>query len=333
MIRKIKKKHRAWQRYLETRSGQKFVEYRRLSNQVKNLTTKAKKDLEKNIARESKVIPKKFWNYVSRKTKVKQGIPDLVYEDEDNNEKSTTDKKKAEILSSFFNSVFTHEDLQDMPTPEKRTFKNWLKTIKISREKIKKKLLQLKISKSRGPDELHPRLLKELTDEISVPLETIFIQSLKEGKTPKEWKTGEISAIFKKGKRRQAGNYRPVSLTSVVCKLMESLIREEIIRHMRINRLFSPLQYGFIDRRSTTLQLLYVLDEWTEIIDSGGTIDAVYMDFMKAFDKVPHVRLLKKLESYGIGDDLLKWISSFLTGQKQRVRVGSATSEWTAVTS
>ena len=102
---------------------------------------------------------------------------------------------------------------------------------------------------------------------------------------------------------------------------------------MRINRLFSPLQYGFIDRRSTTLQLLYVLDEWTEIIDSGGTIDAVYMDFMKAFDKVPHVRLLKKLESYGIGGDLLKWISSFLTGRKQRVRVGSATSEWTAVTS
>ena len=114
---------------------------------------------------------------------------------------------------------------------------------------------------------------------------------------------------------------------------MESLIREEIIRHMRINRLFSPLQYGFIDRRSTTLQLLYVLDEWTEIIDSGGTIEAVYMDFMKAFDKVPHVRLLKKLESYGIGGDLLKWISSFLTGRKQRVRVGSATSEWTAVTS
>ena len=334
VIRKIKKKHRAWQRYLETRSGQKFIEYRRLSNQVKNLTTKAKKDLEKKIAKESKTNPKKFWNYVSRKSKVKQGIPDLVYEDEDSNEKTTTsDKEKAEVLSNFFSSVFTHEDLQDIPTPDKKSFKNWLKTITISKEKIKKKLLQLKISKSQGPDELHPRLLKELTDEISAPLEAIFIQSLKEGKTPEKWKTGEISAIFKKGSRRHAGNYRPVSLTSVVCKIMESLIREEVIKHMRDNKLFSPLQYGFIDRRSTTLQLLYVLDEWTEIIDSGGTIDAVYMDFMKAFDKVPHVRLLKKLESYGIGGVLLKWISSFLTGRKQRVRVGSATSEWSAVTS
>ena len=127
VIRKIKKKHRAWQRYLETRSGQKFIEYRRLSNQVKSLTTKAKKDLEKKIAKESKTNPKKFWNYVSRKSKVKQGIPDLVYEDEDSNEKSTTsDKEKAEVLSNFFSSVFTHEDLQDIPTPDKKSFRNWL---------------------------------------------------------------------------------------------------------------------------------------------------------------------------------------------------------------
>ena len=113
---------------------------------------------------------------------------------------------------------------------------------------------------------------------------------------------------------------------------MESLIREEIIQHMRDNKLFSTFQYGFIDRRSTTLQLLYVLDEWTEILDSGGTIDAVYMDFMKDFDKVPHARLQKKLESYGIGGNLLKWISSFLTGRRQKVCVGSATSEWSVVT-
>ena len=107
---------------------------------------------------------------------------------------------------------------------------------------------------------------------------------------------------------------------------------KEIVKHIRDNKVFSPIQYGFIDRRSTTLQLLYVIDEWTEIINSAGTIDTVYMDFMKAFDKVPHVRLLQTLESYGTGD-LLKRISNFLTGHKLRVRVGSATSEWSAVIS
>ena len=109
----------------------------------------------------------------------------------------------------------------------------------------------------------------------------MFNLSLQSSKMPEEWKIGEISAIFKMGNRRSPMNYRPVSLTSIVCKLLESLVREEIISHIRSNKLFSPYQYGFIDKRSTTLQLLYVLDKWTEIIDDGGTIDAIYMDFIK----------------------------------------------------
>ena len=114
---------------------------------------------------------------------------------------------------------------------------------------------------------------------------------------------------------------------------MESLIRETIIDHMRSNKLFSKYQYGFINRRSTTLQLLYVLDEWTEILDQGGTIDTVYLDFMKAFDKVPHERLLHKLQYYGIDGPIHSWIRSFLTGRVQRVKVDSAASEWRNVTS
>ena len=161
----------------------------------------------------------------------------------------------------------------------------------------------------------------------------MFNLSLQSSKMPEEWKIGEISAIFKKGNRRSPMNYRPVSLTSIVCKLLESLVREEIISHMRSNKLFSPYQCGFIDKRSTTLQLFYVLDKWTEIIDDGGTIDAIYMDFMKAFDEVPHERLLKKVEAYDIGGPLLGWIRSFLTGRKQRVRVGEDSSKWTQVTS
>ena len=88
-------------------------------------------------------------------------------------------------------------------------------------------------------------------------------------------------ALFKKGDK-------PVSLTSIACKMMEKLVKNQIVEHMKRNKLFSKKQFGFIFGRSTTLQLLLVLDQWTEIIDSGGSIDSVYMDFMKAFDKVPH---------------------------------------------
>ena len=245
---------------------------------------------------------------------MRQGIPDLVYSGDDGEERITTnDKEQAEVLSSFFTSVFPKENMQDIPDVPTKKFNAVLKDGKISKDRIRKKILSLNIAKSPGPDRIHPRHPS--------------------GKMPEEWKIGEISAIFKKGNRRSPMNYRPVSLTSIFCKLLESLVREEIISHMRSNKLFSPCQYGSIDKRSTTLQLLYVLDKPTEIIDDGGTIDAIYMDFMKAFDKVPHERLLRKVEAYGIGGSLLGWIRSFLTGRKQRVRVGEDSSKWTQVTS
>ena len=185
--------------------------------------------------------------------------------------------------------------MQDIPDVPTKKFDAVLKDVKISKDRIRMKILSLNIAKSPGPDRVHPRLLKELAEIILEPLEKMFNLSLQSSKMPEEWKIGEISAIFKKGNRRSPMNYRPVSLTSIVCKLLESLVREEIISHMRSNKLFSPYQYSFIDKRSTTLQLLYVLDKWTKIIDDGGTIDAIYMDFMKAFDKVPHERLLRSL--------------------------------------
>ena len=221
--------------------------------------------------------------------------------------------------------------MQDIPDVPTKKFDAVLKDVKISKDRIRKKILSLNIAKSPGPDRVLPRLLKELAEIILEPLEEMFNLSLQSTKMPELWKIGEISAIFKKGNRGSPMNYRPVSLTSIVCKLLESLVREEIISHMRSNKLFSPYQYGFIDKRSTTLQLLYVLDKWTEIIGDGGTIDAIYMDFMKAFDKVPHERLLKKVKAYGIGGPLLGWIRSFLTWRKQRVSVGEDSSKWTQV--
>ena len=191
IIQKIRKKHRSWQRYIETRSEQKFTEYRRLSNQVKNLTKKAKKHKERSIAKEAKCNHKK-------------------------------------------------ENMQDIPDVPTKKFDAVIKDVKISKYRIRKKILLLNIAKSPGPDRVHPRLLKKLAEIILEPLEKMFNLSLQSSNMPEEWKIGEISAIFKKGNRRSPMNYRPVSLTSIVCKLLESLVREEIISHMRSNKLFSP---------------------------------------------------------------------------------------------
>ena len=99
--------------------------------------------------------------------------------------------------------------------------------------------------------------------------------------------------MFKKGVNTDPGNNRPVTLTSIICKLMQKLVKNQIVSHMTKNKLFSKKHFGFISGRSTTLQLNKVMNELTEILDNGGSIDSVYMNFMKAFDKVPHKRLIK----------------------------------------
>ena len=181
-----------------------------------------------------------------------------------------------------------------------------------------KKFQKLKIGKSPGPDGIHPRVLKELTAVISLPLTILFNASLDLGKLPDKWRTANITAIYMKGSRQVCGNFRPVSLTCIACKILESIVREQLIDYLKKNKLFSNKQFGFLGGRSTTLQLLKVLDNWTDILDRGGSIDAVYFDFMKAFDKVPHQRLLMKLETYGIDGAVLKWKSAFLSNRRQR---------------
>ena len=199
--------------------------------------------------------------------------------------------------------------------------------ISITEEKIRKKLNKLKISKSPGPDAIHPRILKEMSDVLCTLLEIIFSTSQKTGTVPSEWKTANITAIYKKGDKKMAGNYRPVSLTCILCKVMESLVRDEIMAHLVKNKMLSRKQYGFISGRSTVLQLLTVLDQWMQILDEGGWVDVIYFDYMKAFDKVPHQRLLNKLKRYGIDGPLLDWVRAFLMGRKQRVNVQGDFSE------
>jgi hypothetical protein len=113
---------------------------------------------------------------------------------------------------------------------------------------------------------------------------------------------------------------------------MEKLVRNLIVDHMIRNKMFSKKQFGFISGRSTTLQLLKVMDEWTGILDNGGRIDSIYMDFMKAFDKVPHRRLIKKMEGYGIGKRILNWVKEFLKNRKQKLLVNGAESACQDVT-
>ena len=314
---KMKKKQRRWERLKRARRDtcrSVETEYRRLNNQVRRETRNAIKIKEREVAKHVKINPKFFWKYVASKIRMKSRIGDL-YRDNEKTEKDTGNKEKANLLSEQFSGVFIEEPEGESP-PATPRYVPRLDNINITKGKIRKVLQRLKIDKSPGPDGIHPRVIKELREELLEPLSILFTSSLQEGVVPDDWKIANVTAIFKKGNRSEPGNYRPVSLTSVLCKVMETLLREEIMQHMKENKLFSNKQFGFISGRSTLLQLIKVLDSWTEAVDDGLAIDVVYLDFMKAFDRVPHKRLLEKVSSYNIEGMLLKWIQSFLTGRR-----------------
>ena len=114
---------------------------------------------------------------------------------------------------------------------------------------------------------------------------------------------------------------------------MESLFSDKILEHMQENRLLSTCQQGFDPGRSCNIQLIKCLDVWTRILDESSNLDAIYLDFSKAFDSVPNRRMIVKLESYGITGDILDWVTSFLRNRTQRIMVNGETSEWMQVAS
>ncbi|CAG2210624.1 unnamed protein product [Mytilus edulis] len=300
--RVIRKKHRAWEKYSNKRDNDSYREYTKARNKAKSTVIRERKNREKDIAESAKTNCKNFWSYINSKRKSKSGISELHDKRDGKTFIASNDTDKAEILAEFFTSVFTKEDDED---------ETFLKDIKYDEpssdevfkpKEINKLLKNLNTSKSPGPDQVHPKVLYELADIIDIPLCIIFSSSFSSGIVPEGWKIGQITALFKKGDKKLASNYRPVNLTSIICKIMEKLIRKRIVDHMNKYGLFGDRQFGFIGGRSTGLQLLKVLDHWTEILDNGGSIDAIYTDFMKAFDKVPHKRLINKLKSYGISN-------------------------------
>ena len=160
---------------------------------------------------------------------------------------------------------------------------------------------------------------KQCSQQISLPLSILFNKSFQSGHLPRDWKIVYITPIHKKGLRNVAGNYRPVSLTSTVVKLMESIIKSSIFDHLISNNLISSSQFGFLPGHSCSTQLLYVMDIITSSLDHGLPVDVIYLDLQKAFDSVPHNRLLVKVDSYGISGKLLAWIKSFLSDREQCV--------------
>ena len=329
-LRKIKKKYKLFKRFLKTKNGYDYLKYIEMRNSCKKEIRKAKRRHEKRIADDCKNNPKSFWKYVHEQTKSKQGIGTL--KDKDGN-LITTEVDKANTLNDFFASVYTKEDCENIPDLKENSKSKGLSIpeVRVTPLVVENKLKELDASKAQGPDGIPPRVLKELYKELAIPICILFNKSLESGTIPDEWKTAEVTAIFKKGSKSDPGNYRPVSLTCVLCKILESIIRDIVVNHFTENSLYAKCQHGFRKKRSCITQLLEVMEDFTLYMQSKNSFDIVYLDFRKAFDTVPHQRLLTKLKAYGITGKLHTWIENFLIGRSQKVKINSYLSAKTDV--
>ena len=198
---------------------------------------------------------------------------------------------------------------------------------------VRSKLNNLRPSAAPGPDGISPCVLQEVKDQISLPLTIIFNLSITEGKVPKDWKLANVTPVFKKGSKSAPGNYRPISLTCILCKVMKSLLREAMILHLQHYDLISHSQHRFMAKKSCLTNLLDYMEKLTKLLDNGHDVDVCYLDFAKAFDKVPHQRLIAKLKAHGINGHIAALIEDWLTGRKQRVVINGSASCWADVVS
>jgi hypothetical protein len=207
-----------------------------------------------------------------------------------------------------------------------------LSEVHITPAVVEKKLSKLRKNKACGPDGVHVNVLSQVL-ELAIPLSLLFNLSMCTGSIPQDWRDANITPLFKKGSRLAPNNYRPVSLTSQVVKLFERLILDCLLAHIDVNSIISCHQHGFQEKSSCITNLLECFNDWTESLDSGLGTDIIYLDFSKAFDTVPHERLLYKLSSVGIKGKVLKWLRCFLSNRRQRVVLRNGVSSWGQVIS
>ena len=329
ILDKIHDKRKAFAYYKKYPTHANEQNYHFHRNVANSAIKKAKLTKEFNIASKAKSNPKCFFNYVNSQIKPRECISNLKKEDGSMTE---NDKEKADVLNSFFSSVFVKENDEPLPDLDVKV-ESELNDIVISDKDMFEVLNNLNPSKSPGPDKIHSRLIKELSHELAGPLRLLFDKTISEGGIPNSWKEAEVKPIFKKGNKELPGNYRPVSLTSVICRIFEHFIRNALYNHLVNNSILSKDQFGFCKKRSCVSQLLVTVDEWFSYLDSKIPVDAAYLDFRKAFDSVPHKRLLFKLSKYGIKGNLLNWIESFLSNRTQYVNVNDNFSDKTPVLS
>ena len=323
----IRERDRQWLKWRDQKTDRNWKHYQIMRNKACKVKRLSKMTTEEKVIIKIKDDKKQFYNFIKRKTNRKTGIG--VVQNEDGS-LTKNDIETSDVLNRAFQSVFTKppqpiaEDTKDIPRDET----DKLAYNQITRDEIQCAIKKLKEGKAAGPDEISTAFIIRCESAILEPLHIIFNKSLQLGEVPDIWRQANVTPIYKKGSKSVALNYRPVSLTSVVCKIMERILKDRLTEEINEKCWFTNAQHGFRSKRSTTSNLLEFYDEVTTNIDNGNSVDIFFFDLAKAFDMVPHDRLLKKLRETTTDTYIIKWITEYLKERKQRVVIRGSKSNW-----
>jgi hypothetical protein len=323
VMRKRDKMYKVWSKNKTEINRTNFT---RLRNQVVDLIRNAKREhLNKTQTKIelNKVGSKDWWKICKELLKGNRNfahIPPLL-----NDDKHILDpKEKAELFNQYFASVSDLDDSHSqLPVLNKYT-NSTLELLEFTEDEVLKTLKNLDVHKAVGPDKLSPRLLQEGRHIIVKPLTMLINKSLSTGKFPQAWKIASLTPIHKKSRKDLVSNYRPISLLSVMSKVMERLVCQKL--HSYLSTLLVPNQSGFRPNHSTITQLLEIYQEIVKAIDEHKEIFFIFFDISKAFDRVWHQGLLFKLRQYGISGSLITWFESYLKNRSQKVTLQGAES-------
>ncbi|KAK4807180.1 hypothetical protein QYF61_024300 [Mycteria americana] len=318
----LRKKRRVYDLWKKGQASQE--DYKGVARLCREKIRRAKAELELNLAAAVKDNKKYFFKYISSKRTAKENLQPLV---DGGGNTVTKDEEKAEVLNAFFASVFNSRANCSLGTQP-------LELEDRDRDQNGAPIIQgeMTLTSLWSLNEIHPRVLKELADVLTKPLSIIYHQFQLTGEVPVDWRLANVTPIFKKGRKEDPGNYRPVSLTSVPGKLMAQIILSAITRHIQDNQGIKPSQHGFRKGRSCLTNLISFYNKVTHLVDEGKAVDVVYLDFSKAFDTVSHSILLEKLDAHGLDRCTLRWVKNWLDGRAQRVVVNGVYSSWRPVT-
>ena len=328
--RKIKRisrrKKRAYKKAKLSRSDKDIQRYKQLQKESQFECRKAYNGYVNDVVTSDN--SKKLYSFIKGKRCDSSGIAPL----KKNGMAHSDPKIKATILNEQFCSVFTEDSSTNLPSMGDSPFPD-MHDFNVNEEGVRKLLQGLNPHKAEGPDHIPTRFLKEFATELTPAMTLIFQASLQQGEIPDEWRQANIAPVFKKGDRSVAANYRPISLTSVCSKVLEHIIHSQVMKHLDAHQILTDQQHGFRKKRSCESQLILTLQDLASALEENEQIDAILLDFSKAFDKVSHQRLAIKLHHYGIRGHLLKWIQSFLANRSQQVMVEGHASTPAPVTS